>query len=51
MLQGGAWQYELKLDGFRAVAYKTGCRIHLRSKRLSTAAPSPPNHTTPDIAA
>jgi len=30
--QGGAWQNELKLDGFRAVAFKTGGRIHLRSR-------------------
>jgi ATP-dependent DNA ligase len=30
--QGGAWQYELKLDGFRAVAFKTDGRIHLRSR-------------------
>jgi ATP-dependent DNA ligase len=30
--QGGPWQYELKLDGFRAVAFKTGGRIHLRSR-------------------
>jgi bifunctional non-homologous end joining protein LigD len=29
---GGAWSYELKLDGFRAVAFKTGGRVHLRSR-------------------
>ena len=23
------WLYELKLDGFRAVAFKTGCKVHL----------------------
>ena len=26
------WLYELKLDGFRAVAFKTGGRVHLRSR-------------------
>jgi bifunctional non-homologous end joining protein LigD len=26
------WEYELKLDGYRAVAFKTGGRIHLRSR-------------------
>ena len=30
--EGGAWVYELKLDGFRAVAFKTGGRIYLRSR-------------------
>jgi bifunctional non-homologous end joining protein LigD len=29
---GGAWSYELKLDGFRAVAFKTGGRVYLRSR-------------------
>jgi ATP-dependent DNA ligase len=23
------WLYELKLDGFRAVAFKTGCKVYL----------------------
>jgi bifunctional non-homologous end joining protein LigD len=27
-----AWSYELKLDGYRAVAFKTGGRLHLRSR-------------------
>jgi DNA ligase D-like protein (predicted ligase) len=26
------WFYELKLDGFRAVAFKTGGKVHLRSR-------------------
>ncbi len=26
------WEYQLKLDGYRAVAFKTGGRIHLRSR-------------------
>jgi bifunctional non-homologous end joining protein LigD len=30
--EGRAWLYELKLDGFRAVAIKTGGRIQLRSR-------------------
>jgi bifunctional non-homologous end joining protein LigD len=27
-----SWLYELKLDGFRAIAYKTGGKVHLRSR-------------------
>jgi ATP-dependent DNA ligase len=30
--QGGSWLYELKLDGFRAEAIKSGGRVHLRSR-------------------
>ena len=26
------WLYELKLDGFRAIAFKTGGKVHLRSR-------------------
>jgi DNA ligase D-like protein (predicted ligase) len=26
------WLYELKLDGYRAIAFKTGGRVHLRSR-------------------
>jgi bifunctional non-homologous end joining protein LigD len=29
------WEYQLKLDGYRAVAFKTGGRIHLRSRNDS----------------
>ena len=29
---GAPWSYELKLDGYRAVAFKSGGRIHLRSR-------------------
>jgi bifunctional non-homologous end joining protein LigD len=29
---GASWSYELKLDGFRAVAFKSGGRVHLRSR-------------------
>ena len=29
---GGDWLYELKLDGYRAIAFKTGGRVHLRSR-------------------
>jgi hypothetical protein len=28
---GGSWLPELKLDGHRAVAYKTGSKVHPRS--------------------
>jgi bifunctional non-homologous end joining protein LigD len=30
--EGGLWTYELKLDGYRAVAIKCGGRVHLRSR-------------------
>jgi bifunctional non-homologous end joining protein LigD len=26
------WEYQLKLDGYRAIAFKTGGRVHLRSR-------------------
>ena len=29
---GGRWTYQLKLDGYRAVAFKTGGRVQLRSR-------------------
>jgi bifunctional non-homologous end joining protein LigD len=32
LLEGSSWTYELKLDGFRAQAVKTGGRVHLRSR-------------------
>lgn len=30
--EGDAWQYELKLDGYRAIAYKSSGKVHLRSR-------------------
>jgi ATP-dependent DNA ligase len=30
--EGSGWQYEVKLDGYRAVAIKTSGRVHLRSR-------------------
>lgn len=41
--QGDSWTYQLKLDGYRAVAFKTGRKLHLRSrnnKDFSTRYPS-----------
>ena len=29
---GEGWLYELKLDGFRAVAFKSNGKVHLRSR-------------------
>jgi bifunctional non-homologous end joining protein LigD len=30
--EGDTWEYEVKLDGYRAIAFKSGGRIHLRSR-------------------
>ncbi len=30
--EGPEWQIELKLDGYRALAFKTGGKVHLRSR-------------------
>jgi DNA ligase D-like protein (predicted ligase) len=30
---GPAWMYEIKFDGFRAIAFNSGGKIHLRSRR------------------
>jgi ATP-dependent DNA ligase len=30
--EGADWQYELKLDGYRALAIKTAGKVHLRSR-------------------
>ena len=29
---GARWEYQLKFDGYRAIAFKTGGKIHLRSR-------------------
>jgi ATP-dependent DNA ligase len=29
---GANWLYELKLDGFRSVAFRSGGKVHLRSQ-------------------
>ncbi len=29
---GGGWQYELKLDGYRAIAFKSRGKVYLRSR-------------------
>jgi ATP-dependent DNA ligase len=39
--QCSTWEYELKLDGFRAVAFKTVGRVHLRSKFLNDSVTHP----------
>jgi bifunctional non-homologous end joining protein LigD len=28
----GRWEYQLKFDGYRAIAFKTGGKVHLRSR-------------------
>src|SRR5258708_27809123 len=30
--EGAEWLYEIKLDGFRAIAFKSAGKIHLRSR-------------------
>jgi bifunctional non-homologous end joining protein LigD len=30
--EGDAWAYEIKFDAYRAVAFKTGGKVHLRSR-------------------
>src|SRR5687768_15683252 len=30
--EGSRWEYQLKFDGYRAVAFKTGGKVHLRSR-------------------
>jgi ATP-dependent DNA ligase len=29
---GDRWQYQLKFDGYRAIVFKTGGKVHLRSR-------------------
>jgi bifunctional non-homologous end joining protein LigD len=31
------WLYEVKLDGYRAIAFKTGGKVHLRSRNNNYA--------------
>jgi bifunctional non-homologous end joining protein LigD len=56
--EGVQWQYELKLDGFRAIAFKTNGTVHLRSRNdndfarrypdVAKALASLPDHTVID---
>src|SRR5260221_3339677 len=56
--EGDAWQYELKFDGYRALAIKTGGKIQLRSRNdndfslrypaIAKALSSRPNATVVD---
>jgi bifunctional non-homologous end joining protein LigD len=42
--EGQDWLYELKLDGYRSIAFKTGRKVHLRSRNNKDF-----NATYPDI--
>ena len=33
--QGKDWAYEIKCDGYRAIAFKNGGKVHLRSRNCS----------------
>jgi ATP-dependent DNA ligase len=56
--EGDAWQYELKFDGYRALAIKTGGKVQLRSRNdndfsfrypaIARALSSLPNETVVD---
>jgi len=56
--EGDAWQYELKFDGYRALAIRTGGKVQLRSRNdndfsrrypgIATALSSLPNETVVD---
>ncbi len=39
---GGRWDYQLKLDGYRAVAFKTGGKLHVRSRNDNDFGPRYP---------
>ena len=40
---GSNWLYEIKLDGYRAIAFKTGGKVHLRSRNDNDFATRYPN--------
>jgi hypothetical protein len=42
--EGSNWLYELKLDGFRAIAFKTNGKPHLRSRNGSRLGKAPRDH-------
>ena len=42
--EGAQWAYELKLDGYRAIAFKTKGRVHFRSRNDNDFAGRYPAH-------
>jgi bifunctional non-homologous end joining protein LigD len=43
--EGKDWTYEIKWDGYRAIAFKTGGKVHLRSRNDNDFAPRYPSIT------
>ena len=38
--EGAGWEYEVKLDGYRAIAFRSGGHVHLRSRNNKHSTPA-----------